>query len=821
MTEQKNPIARTWGRVSTSLMPVLAVVTALIAIIPLMILFQGEGNIGRGFQIAGQAYSGLIEGSVGLAFNEVLDVDDVSFALEYVQRENENNEDRIAANDINILAQRAEELARIGRDNVLFYAAVIDQYYEIDALPDNRAFDELGNLVPEIRRVGEARLRNYSDLILTWSALSDLNIRDIAEQYAEAITPADRAFLVSLVPDLAEVDDATLRGTFQLLAERPLPLVLTQYRNLQAGEEITPLMEQIGVENLETYGPVVAMMESLSSVGPISVFLNTFESVEDIDIDIRQRVEQFIPLAANYNDDDLMDALRLLRERGINRLSRAYEQLLVLDEIGLSPLSDEADAIAAIHEETTNVRDPNGVEIILRIAEADQRFQAAGIAEDDIDRLAYQLRLTANLYGDVLSRGDVESALTEELPEVLQVNDVILRPNNQVLVLQTEQTIGLIEGERTLTTPTINEDGARTNLTEQVVRPDFIYVDMGSRYLLFFPDSLEQTLMRSLPFIIAGLAVALGFKAGLFNIGAEGQLYIGATLAAWIGFSPLFDSLPGLLHVPLVLIGGLIGGALWGLIPGLLKAYTGAHEVINTIMLNFIAIRLTDWLIKSTDPIILRDPVASAPQTPLLDFNARLTTFDDVAPVFFIVAGVLFGLFSAWSHREAIQKNTVAIIRPIVYGLLVTVGGFVLQWLTVSGNLHIGLVVMVLSVLFVDWFLNRTTIGFELRTVGTNPDAAKYAGMNVKLNIALAMTLSGALAGLAGIVEIGGVQYVMEPEFFSGLGFDAIAVALLARNNPRNMIPAPFEMRVSASPHPLSEFRPFANQETGRCRECG
>ena len=140
--------------------------------------------------------------------------------------------------------------------------------------------------------------------------------------------------------------------------------------------------------------------------------------------------------------------------------------------------------------------------------------------------------------------------------------------------------------------------------------------------------------------------------------------------------------------------------------------------------------------------------------------------------------------------RERIQENIALVVRPAVYGVLMIAAGLFLQWTTVRGTLHIGLVLMVITVLVVEWFLDRTTLGFEIKTVGANQDAARYAGMNVKWNIILAMTLSGALAGLAGTIQIFGVQHSIQPEFFAGLGFDSIAVALLAKNNPRMMIPA-------------------------------
>jgi ABC-type uncharacterized transport system permease subunit len=140
--------------------------------------------------------------------------------------------------------------------------------------------------------------------------------------------------------------------------------------------------------------------------------------------------------------------------------------------------------------------------------------------------------------------------------------------------------------------------------------------------------------------------------------------------------------------------------------------------------------------------------------------------------------------YSAQSYR--------IILRLVINGLLITILGFFLAWMAVRSNLHVGLIIMVLIVWLTDWFLTRTTVGFELRTVGANADAARYAGMNVKWNIILAMTLSGALAGLAGAVEIAGVKYTMQPDFFANLGFDAIAVALLARTEPRSMIWAGF-----------------------------
>ncbi len=249
----------------------------------------------------------------------------------------------------------------------------------------------------------------------------------------------------------------------------------------------------------------------------------------------------------------------------------------------------------------------------------------------------------------------------------------------------------------------------------------------------FIPDNLLRTIVRSIPFLIAGLAVALGFQSGLFNIGAQGQLYAGAVLTVWVGYSALFAGLPAIIHIPLALLAGILGGALWGAIPGLLKARTGANEVINTIMMNYIAVFVTDYLIKSRSPVILLDTAATSPRTPYIAPSAELPVFPGT-------------------------------------------------------TLHMGIFIALATAVFVWWFLYKTTLGFEIRTVGTNPNAARYAGMSIAANFVLAMALSGALAGMAGGIEVLGVQHNLPPEFFASVGFDAIAVALLAKNNPFGMI---------------------------------
>ncbi len=238
-----------------------------------------------------------------------------------------------------------------------------------------------------------------------------------------------------------------------------------------------------------------------------------------------------------------------------------------------------------------------------------------------------------------------------------------------------------------------------------------------------------ESLVASTPYIFAGLSVALGFRSGLFNIGAEGQLFMGAIFAAFIGYS--LTGLPTLIHLPLAIIAGAIGGGLWGFIPGWLKAKTGGHEVINTIMLNYIAFRLSEWLLNGP----MRRPDSFNPVSPTIQESAMLPRFFD-NPIRFH-AGFFLALLVAW---------------------------------------------------FVSWFLFRTRWGFDLRTVGANPHAARYAGMNITIVTIVAMSFAGALSGLAGANEVLGVNHNLALAFSAGYGFDAIALALLGKSHPLGVV---------------------------------
>ncbi|MFA5872911.1 MAG: ABC transporter permease [Anaerolineales bacterium] len=245
----------------------------------------------------------------------------------------------------------------------------------------------------------------------------------------------------------------------------------------------------------------------------------------------------------------------------------------------------------------------------------------------------------------------------------------------------------------------------------------------------------SETAVWATPYIFAGLAVAVAFKGGLFNIGAEGQLALGAVFSAWIGYSlpdALGFDLPAIIHIPLAVGFGVLAGALWAAIPGALKAYMGGHEVINTIMMNYIALNLTSFLLNGAmkDP----SPTNVIARTPAIALSAR--------------------------------------IPPLMDGLRVHWGFFLA--LVVAG--------------LVWWVLWKTKVGFEIRTVGANPDAARYAGMDVKNIIVLTMAFSGMLAGLAGAIEVTALNYRHELGFSMGYGFDAIAIALLGKTHPLGIV---------------------------------
>jgi ABC-type uncharacterized transport system permease subunit len=327
------------------------------------------------------------------------------------------------------------------------------------------------------------------------------------------------------------------------------------------------------------------------------------------------------------------------------------------------------------------------------------------------------------------------------------------------------------------------------------------------------PGGFSETLVAMVPYAFLALGVAVGFKAGLFNIGVEGQFYIGAISAAWVG--QLTHSLPAIIHLPLAVGAGALGGAIWAAIPGYLKARTGAHEVINTIMMNYIAFRLTEYLISWQ----LKDPLATAVQTQRVSPNAELWTLYAMRarlqnPLDALLVALVLG-FSAWflahlwvRRRPAEAETGVSFFRrrssiSLIVGVAVFLVSFIVLPLVARvwwpfmdpyGRLHIGLFMVVMAAIFAWWLLWQTTIGFEMRTVGANPSAARYAGVRISRNIVLAMAISGALAGIAGTVDVLGLSICrcMQVFFSSGYGFDGIAIALLGKNNPFGILASAF-----------------------------
>ena len=241
-------------------------------------------------------------------------------------------------------------------------------------------------------------------------------------------------------------------------------------------------------------------------------------------------------------------------------------------------------------------------------------------------------------------------------------------------------------------------------------------------------NGLLNTLVATTPLILTGLAVAIPFRSGLFNIGAEGQFLIGALVGTLAG---IYIKLPPVIHPIFVMACGFLGGAFWGFIPGILRARLGSHEVINTIMLNFIAIAIVNFSVR----VPFKDPNPSNVQTLPIQQTAEL--------------------------------------------------------LRITGRFHLGFFIAILAAILMYYFLFKTTWGFSLRTTGQNPNAAEYAGIRPKREYVTAMMIAGGLAGLAGVIEVQGLTRVLT-EGSPGYGFDAIAVSLLGLNNPLGIIPSAF-----------------------------
>ena len=242
-------------------------------------------------------------------------------------------------------------------------------------------------------------------------------------------------------------------------------------------------------------------------------------------------------------------------------------------------------------------------------------------------------------------------------------------------------------------------------------------------------QAITETTAQAAPLIAAGLGVGLAFRAGLFNIGAQGQAIWGSIFAAWVGFS--FHGLPMVVRLPLAIIAGVVAGALWGGIAGILKAKAGAHEVIVTIMLNYIAAGLLAWLLTTST---FQRPGRTDPISPVVEWNATFPRLEG---------------------------------SRLHLGFLLAIGLAVLVW----------------------WIMERTRLGFTIRAVGANPHASATAGMSVANTTTITMLLAGGLAGFAGVLaalapSVAGTPTPLTSGLVGGIGFDAITVALLGRSRP-------------------------------------
>jgi general nucleoside transport system permease protein len=263
-----------------------------------------------------------------------------------------------------------------------------------------------------------------------------------------------------------------------------------------------------------------------------------------------------------------------------------------------------------------------------------------------------------------------------------------------------------------------------------------IHINPFSAFYQFFEGSLgskngiAETLVRATPLALAALGVAVAFRAGVWNIGAEGQIFMGALGATLAGL--YLPPMPLVLHLPLVLLGGFAGGALWGMVAGIFKARFNANEIIVTIMMNYIAIFIVSFLV--TGPMKDASGMIPQPQTVELPASALL---------------------------------------PVI----------------ISGTrAHAGTIVLI-GVVAIVWFLmNRTSTGYELRSAGANPDAARHIGINVLNTVVIAMAISGGLAGLAGANEVSGVQHLLTQDISSNYGYLCIAVALLGGLDPLGVL---------------------------------
>lgn len=257
-----------------------------------------------------------------------------------------------------------------------------------------------------------------------------------------------------------------------------------------------------------------------------------------------------------------------------------------------------------------------------------------------------------------------------------------------------------------------------TGYSPVVVYKTMVDGALGSTY------GINETIVKTIPLLLATLGICIAFKMKLWNIGAEGQIYVGGIAASWIALS--LGHLPSFVLIPMMVVAGFIGGALWGCIPGIARAFWGTNETITTLMMNYLGIFWVEYLVFGP----WKDPKGfNFPITPEFSENAFLPTFG----------------------------NT---------------------------RVHVGIIMALCGAIIIYVLMNKTLWGYEIRVAGENSEAAKYAGMNVTRNIIMTLAISGGIAGIAGMTEVTGIIHRLQPNFSPGYGYSAIIIAWLSRLNP-------------------------------------
>lgn len=305
---------------------------------------------------------------------------------------------------------------------------------------------------------------------------------------------------------------------------------------------------------------------------------------------------------------------------------------------------------------------------------------------------------------------------------------------------------------------------------------DMVLLAFGSAY------GISETIMKAIPLMLAGLGVALAFRMLVWNIGAEGQLYMGAFLSTLVAYT--WPDAPAWILLPAMIAAGFVGGALWGAIPGALKAFLGVNEIITSLMLNYIAIQWTNYLVVGP----WQDPTSLGfPRTTRLSPSATLPTITEawyLPTVVFLIVGGIVVLYWIVRRLQDRRERLKLGIGALLVGLLSLGTIYFLN----GQRVHLGFVLSLVAAGIFSVLLARSRWGYEVRVIGENKRAARYAGMNLARNILLVMMISGGMAGLAGMSEISGNLHLIKRMFSPGYGYTAIIVAWLAKLNPWGVI---------------------------------